>query len=171
MPCTFFWGLVETGLHFSVCNFQSFVVQRHTVPAVCCSIYCSLFSLFLPSFLTYSNVSFPMVLLFCSVGAMIKSFPTGLIWFDTCLFNLTVSEQIPQYVGKYQHQCCGLILLPSCAAFYLSKVSVNLGEIKMEFSVYAHFNGNQMHNGMGKWCFWSSDSDLKSRLKVNRNLS
>lgn len=117
----YFVGLAEMRLHFSVCNFQSFVVQRHTVPAVCCSIYCSLFSLFLPSFLTYSNVSIPMVLLFCSVGAMIKSFPTGLIWFDTCLFNLTVFEQIPQYIDKYQHQCCDLILLLSSATFTLVK--------------------------------------------------
>lgn len=58
-----------------------------------------------------------MVLLFSSVGAMINSFPIGLIWIDTCLFSPAVFEQIPQDIGKYQHQSHGLILLPSCAVF------------------------------------------------------
>lgn len=56
-------------------------------------------------------------------------------------------------------------------SFYLSKVSVKYGGIRMECSVYASFSGNQVYNHVGKWCFWSPDSGLKSRLKLKCNLS
>lgn len=60
-------------LGLSVCHFQFYSVQSLTVPAVCCSIYHSLFTLCLLSFLPCSDFSFPMVLLFCSVGAAINA--------------------------------------------------------------------------------------------------
>lgn len=168
----YFLGLLETGLHLSACNFQPFVVQRHTI-LLCTLPFTAPFSLF-PCHLSFLIQICHSQWYCCFVQwePWLTVSPLDRLML-TPVFSTQQSsnKSLSTQANTKMEAVASFFFFHLVQSFYLSKVSVKYGGIRMECSVYASFSGNQVYNHVGKWCFWSSDSGLKSRLKLKCNLS